>query len=1184
MIALDLAGAVVLLSLLFVHGRGQVWLIYTVTLVYGAVGCLFYSAQSAYLTRLLPAELLGDANAVLQTTGEGMRLIAPLVGAGLFAAFGGPAVAALDAATFVVVGGAAWPRSASASAGRCRPSTTSARRWRPGSRHIARSPGLRRIVHDDRRSCCSSSASPRRSSSRSSSTACTARRVLRRPQLGPGRRRGRRRRRRRRRCCAATATAASSALGMLLFAVGEASLPRPQRRPSCWSGSRSRVPASRGRSSATSRPSSCARPAELQGRVNSAADVARRRAPDALDRARRGAGRRRRLPGADRRHVGRDRACGAYLATAHLPPPTDGLVPAADGSVSSRRMQSLTHHLQTFIAAHGLEAVFVLMVLESACIPVPSEVTMIYAGYLVSQGSMSFVAAVVVGARGEPGRVADRVGGGRLRRRCVCSCAPSTTAAGSSRRTAGSSATATPAVFFARLLPVVRTFISLPAGVARMPLGRFSVLTVAGLAAVVHHARRGRRRRRRATGTPGTAGSAIWTTSSWPPRSPLVAWLVLRQTARNPATRVAGMPVPLMDIRGQYADLLDEVKRAVCDVIDSGRFILGPNMRALEEEVASAVGAGHGVAVANGTDALVLSLEALGIGRGDEVVTTAYTFYATAEAIARVGATPVFADIDPRTFNLDSGGGRGRGDRAHARDRRRAPLRAARRPAGAARGRRPARPGADRGRRPGVRRHASTAAAPGASATWPRSRSSPPRTSPRSATPAWSSPAAPTWPSACGCCASTARARSAGSSSSATNSRMDEIQAAVLRRFLPEVGGWNAARRAAADRYRAARPRRPGRAAGRGRRAPSTSTTCTSCARRPATQLARSLPRAGIGCRAYYDVAAPPAAGVRPPRLPAGATCPRPSARPTRAWRCRCSRRSTRPASARSWRRCARRRSRPPSGRRACASGSTSPTRRTSSSSPRSCGACATRGWDVAVTARAFAQTLELLELHGIEHTVIGHHGGGSRAGKARAAADRVAAMVAFGRRGRFDVAPRPRLDRPADGLPRRCASPTRRCSTTSTRRSSTRSTAGWRRACSCPMRSRRRGCAASAPARRSSCATRASRRSTTWPASSPTPRCPRALGLDGARIGVVLRPPADVALYHRFENPLFDEVLERLGPRDDVRRRGPAAHARAGGAHPRARAARGGRCPSARSTATAWSRAPTSWSAPAAR
>ncbi|HEY3766087.1 MAG TPA: MFS transporter, partial [Gaiellales bacterium] len=90
MIGLNLAGAAVLVPLVGVHGRGQLWLIYAVTLAYGAIGWLFYSAQSAYLTRLLPADLLGDANAVLQTTGEGMRLFAPLAGAGLFAAFGGP--------------------------------------------------------------------------------------------------------------------------------------------------------------------------------------------------------------------------------------------------------------------------------------------------------------------------------------------------------------------------------------------------------------------------------------------------------------------------------------------------------------------------------------------------------------------------------------------------------------------------------------------------------------------------------------------------------------------------------------------------------------------------------------------------------------------------------------------------------------------------------------------------------------------------------------------------------------------------------------------------------------------------------------------------------------------------------------------------------------------------------------
>ena len=85
-----------------------------------------------------------------------------------------------------------------------------------------------------------------------------------------------------------------------------------------------------------------------------------------------------------------------------------------------------------------------------------------------------------------------------------------------------------------------------------------------------------------------------------------------------------------MDIRGQYEALLPEIKQLVSDVIDSGRFILGPNVRALEDEVEASIGYGHAVAVANGTDALELGLQALGIGAGDEVVTSAYTFFATA--------------------------------------------------------------------------------------------------------------------------------------------------------------------------------------------------------------------------------------------------------------------------------------------------------------------------------------------------------------------------------------------------------------------------------------------------------------------------------------------------------------------------------------------------------------------------
>ena len=145
MIGLNLAGAVILAPLVGVHGRGQLWVIYLVTLVYGAIAWMFYSAQSAYLTRLLPPELLGDANATLQATGEGMRLFAPLVGAGLFAAFGGPTVAALDAATFVLAALALLiirhrERRPAPSEHHLRAQVAA------GARHIAASPGLLRIV------------------------------------------------------------------------------------------------------------------------------------------------------------------------------------------------------------------------------------------------------------------------------------------------------------------------------------------------------------------------------------------------------------------------------------------------------------------------------------------------------------------------------------------------------------------------------------------------------------------------------------------------------------------------------------------------------------------------------------------------------------------------------------------------------------------------------------------------------------------------------------------------------------------------------------------------------------------------------------------------------------------------------------------------------------------------------
>ncbi len=113
------------------------------------------------------------------------------------------------------------------------------------------------------------------------------------------------------------------------------------------------------------------------------------------------------------------------------------------------------------------------------------------------------------------------------------------------------------------------------------------------------------------------------------------------------------MAVPLMDIQAQYGPLRSQIDAALAGVLDSGRFILGPEGRSLEATVSERLGGRPCAGVANGTDALVIALAALDVGPGDEVITTPYTFYATAEAIARVGAVPVFADVDPQTLCLD---------------------------------------------------------------------------------------------------------------------------------------------------------------------------------------------------------------------------------------------------------------------------------------------------------------------------------------------------------------------------------------------------------------------------------------------------------------------------------------------------------------------------------------------------
>lgn len=110
--------------------------------------------------------------------------------------------------------------------------------------------------------------------------------------------------------------------------------------------------------------------------------------------------------------------------------------------------------------------------------------------------------------------------------------------------------------------------------------------------------------------------------------------------------------IPLVDLKTEYKVLKDEINQVIGEVLESGSFILGSKGIKLEEEISKYIGAAHGLGVANGTDALLLSLEALNIGYGDEVITTPFTFFATAEVIVRVGATPVFVDIDPLTFNM----------------------------------------------------------------------------------------------------------------------------------------------------------------------------------------------------------------------------------------------------------------------------------------------------------------------------------------------------------------------------------------------------------------------------------------------------------------------------------------------------------------------------------------------------
>jgi dTDP-4-amino-4,6-dideoxygalactose transaminase len=114
--------------------------------------------------------------------------------------------------------------------------------------------------------------------------------------------------------------------------------------------------------------------------------------------------------------------------------------------------------------------------------------------------------------------------------------------------------------------------------------------------------------------------------------------------------------IPMVDLKIQYQNIKEEIDNGILEALEKTQFILGPNVSSFENEVAAYLGVKHAVTVASGTDALHLALAAAGIGAGDEVITSPFTFIATAEAIRYVGATPVFTDINPQTFNIDPAG------------------------------------------------------------------------------------------------------------------------------------------------------------------------------------------------------------------------------------------------------------------------------------------------------------------------------------------------------------------------------------------------------------------------------------------------------------------------------------------------------------------------------------------------
>ena len=119
------------------------------------------------------------------------------------------------------------------------------------------------------------------------------------------------------------------------------------------------------------------------------------------------------------------------------------------------------------------------------------------------------------------------------------------------------------------------------------------------------------------------------------------------------STSSTAITVPLLDLKAQFSAIRDEIEPAIQEVLESQVFIGGPRVAALEERCAEYLGIPNAVGCSNGSDAIILALDALGIGPGDEVIVPTFTFFSTAGSVSRVGATPVFADIDPATYQID---------------------------------------------------------------------------------------------------------------------------------------------------------------------------------------------------------------------------------------------------------------------------------------------------------------------------------------------------------------------------------------------------------------------------------------------------------------------------------------------------------------------------------------------------